>query len=284
MAFGTRLCRYAAASHVSPQPVTRPPSPSAEHQDEAAPSKTGGVIAVDRALLILDAFIGASEPLSLSEIARATSLVKPTVLRSLASLEKAGYVLRVADRRYALGAKAMEIGAAYTRNFRLDAVVMPALRRLTAETGESASFLVREAGKRVCLFRIDSPQRVREVAELNVAIFLDGTSGSRALLHDSVPVIGDQRPVYFTSGVNDPQSASISTPIYGMGHLIGALSLSAPVHRLSRDHAEQFARSLAFGADALSAQLGGRSFAQAGFALVEPSAERPPRPVRSAAR
>ena len=231
-------------------------------------AKAGGVIAVDRALSILDVFISADGALSLSEIAKKTGLVKPTVLRSLSSLERAGYILRIQDRRYQLGAKAIQLGASYTRNFRLESVVLPVLRRLTVDTEESASFFIREDGKRVCLFRVESSQTVRDVIDVNVARFLDGTSGSLALMHDSLPDELPGRAIYFTSGVNDAQAASIATPIYGMDRLVGSLSLSGPVQRFQAEQVEAFARLLAVNADDLSAKLGGRPRPADGIRLI----------------
>lgn len=249
----------------------KPAEGSAADEGAETATKTGGVIAVDRALSILDTFISATGALTLSEIAKATGLVKPTVLRSLSSLERGGYVLRVQDRRYQLGAKAIQLGASYTRNFRLESVVLPVLRRLTVDTDESASFFIREGGKRICLFRVESSQTVRDVIDVNVARFLDNTSGSLALMHDSLPDELPGRPIYFTSGVNDAQAASIATPIYGLDHLVGSLCLSGPVPRFQADQVEVFARSLAMNADDLSAKLGGRPRPADGVRIIASS-------------
>ena len=62
--------------------------------------KTQGVAAVQRALAILDTFAGAGSR-SLADIAKITGLAKPTVMRSLVSLDEAGYVVRLSDGRYA---------------------------------------------------------------------------------------------------------------------------------------------------------------------------------------
>ena len=70
--------------------------------------KTQGVAAVQRALAILDTFAGAGSR-SLADIAKITGLAKPTVMRSLVSLDEAGYVVRLSDGRYALGAKTFQL-------------------------------------------------------------------------------------------------------------------------------------------------------------------------------
>ena len=118
--------------------------------------KTQGVNAVERALSILDAFIGDGSR-GLAELAKVTGLAKPTALRSLISLEKAGYIVRLNDGRYQLGAKTMQLGTTYQANFRLDQHVLPVLKWLTEQTLESAAFHIREKNSRLCLFRVDSP-------------------------------------------------------------------------------------------------------------------------------
>ena len=60
------------------------------------PARKDGVTAAERALAILDAFIGDGSR-GLAELAKATALAKPTVLRLLVSLERAGYVVRLSD-------------------------------------------------------------------------------------------------------------------------------------------------------------------------------------------
>src|SRR5674476_291999 len=55
----------------------------------------------------------------------------------------------------------MQLGAAYTSNFRLDQHVLPVLQSLASGTRESAAFHIRQKDYRLCLFRFESPQAVR---------------------------------------------------------------------------------------------------------------------------
>src|ERR1700761_304535 len=84
---------------------------------QGAVRKAQGVNAVERALAVLDAFHGEGSR-GLAELAKATELAKPTILRLLVSLERSGYVVRLSDGRYQLGAKLMQLGATYRGNFR----------------------------------------------------------------------------------------------------------------------------------------------------------------------
>ena len=58
---------------------------------------TGGVAAVERALAILDAFTEQDRSLTLAQVATRTGFYKSTILRLAASLEKKGYLIRLAD-------------------------------------------------------------------------------------------------------------------------------------------------------------------------------------------
>lgn len=228
--------------------------------------KTQGVTAVDRALAILDAFIGDGSR-ALGEIAKATGLAKPTVLRSLISLDRAGYVVRLDDGRYQLGAKSMQLGEAYRRNFRLDQHVLPVLKALSRETLESSAFHIREKDSRLCLFRIDSPQPVRDVPRPAALVPLDVTSTGRVLATATWPEAGQrgETQVYASSSVFDVLTASISTAVFGVERrLVGALTVSGPVERFGRADVKAMARSLVQAARGLSQVLGAPSKPEAG--------------------
>lgn len=220
--------------------------------------KTQGVNAVDRALVILDSFLS-NGSWGLGEIAKATGLAKPTVMRSLVSLERAGYVVRLSDGRYQLGAKAMQLGMMYRASFRLDQHVLPLLRRLSQETLESSAFHIREKDSRLCLFRVESPQSVREVPPPIALVPLDATSTGQVLAASSWPTKERLATplVYASSGVFNVLTASISTAVFGMDRaLVGALTVSGPVQRFGRADIKAMARSLARAAHELSLVLG----------------------------
>lgn len=225
-----------------------------------AESKIRGVNAVERALAILDGFIGDDSP-SLAELARSTGLAKPTILRSLVSLEKSGYVVRLDSGRYQLGAKTVQLASAYTSSFRLDQHVLPVLKQLTEETRESAAFHIREKDSRLCLFRIDSPQVVRDVSQQVAPVPLDMTSTGRVLATATWPESerGAATParVYVSSGVYDVLTASISTAVFGVDRtLAGALTISGPVQRFGEADIRAMAKALARAAHRLSFTLG----------------------------
>jgi DNA-binding IclR family transcriptional regulator len=221
-----------------------PPAPTPKRQ---------GVNAAERAFAVLDAFIGNGSR-SLADLAKATELAKPTVLRLLVSLERSGYVVRLTDGRYQLGAKLMQLGATYRGNFRLDQHVLPVLEQLAAVTLESAAFHIREGEHRMLLFRVESTQSVRDFSKPASLVPLDETSTGRVLRTGP----GDRPvPVYASAGVYDAQTASVSTAVFAAGPaLAGALTVSGPIGRFDAAQVEAIAGHLAAAAWRLSTVLG----------------------------
>jgi DNA-binding IclR family transcriptional regulator len=225
-------------------------------QQQAA---VGGVLAVDRALTLLAAFSAEKPHCSLAELAAATQQYKSTVLRLLASLEHAHLVQRTADGRYALGAAVARLHAAYASGFSLEPVVVPVLRELVDATRESAAFHVRQGDQRLCLYRVDSPQPVRDHARAGDLLPLDHGTGGRVLMAFSgargaryAKIRHDQ--VLVASGDRVPELAGISAPVFGAaGELIGAVTLTMPAPRLNRAHAPH----VCLAAQRITASLGG---------------------------
>jgi len=227
----------------------RPARPSVADHD-AAP---GGAAAVDRALILLKLFGGASGPLQLSELADRAGLYKSTTLRLLASLEHAQLIVRQADGRYTLGPVIPWLHAAYAASFSLESVVMPALRRLVDATAETAAFHVRQGDHRVCMYRVDSPQPVREQVHVGDIMPLESGAGGRVLLAyagASGPIYADIRrqAVAVLSGDRVPDVAGISSPVFdASGVLVGAVTLVMPKERLQDrqvSHVVDTARSI----------------------------------------
>ncbi len=218
---------------------------------------------MNRALALLDVFMEGGMSLSLAELTKRTKLVKPTVLRLLLSLEHGGYVTRLENGQYQLGAKVMQLGTIYRTNFALDAHVLPVLRHLADVTGETSSFHVKEGNKRLCLFRADSPQAVRVFLLAGTVHPMDDTASGLVL--QAYHALGTQtqakKLVFRTSGVRDAQTASISTPVFGdKGRLVGALTVTGPVNRFETAASDKMAPHLLAAAGKLSRVLGAKTF------------------------
>jgi DNA-binding IclR family transcriptional regulator len=223
---------------------------------DAAP---GGAAAVDRAISVLAAFKTGDAALSLGEIAERTLLYKSTVLRLLASLEHARLIHRNADGRYTLGPEIARLYAAYSSSFSQEAAVVPLMEKLVAQTKESASFHVIQGAQRLCLYRVDSPQAVRDHIKTGDLLPLDkgvggrvlmAFSGARGKLYDEIR----EKKVASAIGDRAEGVAGISAPVFDATEkLAGAVTLTMPAMRFDR----KFEKPLRNAAVEMTRALGG---------------------------
>jgi DNA-binding IclR family transcriptional regulator len=228
---------------------------------KAAP---GGTAAVDRALSLLAAFDRGEQSLGLQDLAERTRMHKSTVLRLLASLQHAQLVLRLEDARYRLGPGIARLHAVYASSFSLEQVVVPELRELMRTTSESAAFHVRQGNERLCLYRVDSPNPVRDHIRAGDLLPLDrgagghvllAFGGKRGALYDEIRRDG----VAVMAGDRVPQLAGISAPCFDADdRLVGAVTLTMPIERLDPEHRHQVVRA----AGEISLRLGSSAAAE----------------------
>ena len=120
-----------------------------------------GVAAVDRAMLAVSAIGTSSSPITLSELSRRTGLYKSTLLRLLASLQKAALVVQRPDLTYVLGPFAFRLGRAYD-------VGLPQTQRV-GETPLSAFPSVAHGEPMLSLENTYSEEEVREFERVLVS-------------------------------------------------------------------------------------------------------------------
>ena len=236
---------------------------SEKNPPEQAAQAEGGVAAVDRAFAILGAFSIEQDCLTLAQISKRTGLYKSTILRLIASLEKAGFVRRQSDGRYSVGPEPLRLSQLYQTSFRLRDVIHPLLESIAEESGETSSFYVLENGSRVVLFRVE-PKRAVRVSVLEGARFSlqAGASGKilRAFSRSIDPALAEVRERFWASsfGERDPETTAVSVPVFAMGfELKGALTLSGPSDRLLKEHIEHAASILLRNAVIATSALGG---------------------------
>ena len=231
--------------------MPRKPKTGSIADHHAAP---GGGAAVDKAMTLLGAFRAGDQSLGLSDLAQRTRLYKSTTLRLLASLEHAHLVQRRDDGRYALGSEVARLHSVYLASFALDQVVLPILRELVAATGESAAYhVLQDQGaqqRRVCLYRVDSPQPVRDHIRAGDVLPTDRGSGARVLRAFSPQagaaastsdrqISATVREQGYFAAVGDrlAQVAGVSAPVFKAdGTLAGALTLTMPAERYQASH------------------------------------------------
>lgn len=234
--------------------------PSAEGTES---SGGGGVIAVTRALLILETFRIGERHLSLAEISRRTGLHNTTVLRLARTLALAGYMVQREEGEWRLGPAAGWLGARYQAGFDINNVVEPTLRALSQSTQESASFYVREGDERACIARVEGPQSVRHHVRIGMRLPLNLGAPGRVILAFS----GQSGAVYeairrkgyhVSMGEREAQVSSVAAPVFGLNwRLLGSMCISGPTSRLSQKLLESHAQTVMDAANRLSYALAG---------------------------
>jgi DNA-binding IclR family transcriptional regulator len=223
--------------------------------EQAAP---GGAAAVDRAVSLLAAFQPGDKALTVTVLAERTRLYKSTVLRLLASLAHGRLVQRTGEGHWALGPELARLAAIHAASFSLDQMVLPEMQALMQLTQESVSFHVRQGDQRLVLFRVDSPQLLRDhvragdVLPLGLGAggrVLSAYAGARGRIFDKV-----RRDGYvLVVGDRVPGLAGISAPVWNADkQLVGALTLTAPEQRVR----PQFVDAVRASAARLSKLLG----------------------------
>nr|WP_315239415.1 IclR family transcriptional regulator [uncultured Albidiferax sp.] len=230
---------------------------------ETSPADEGGVVAVTRALRLLEAFGTRHAQLTLAELSRHTGLHKTTVLRIARTLAQDQYLVQKDDGSWRLGRAAAWLGACYQASFNVHEVVEPVLRTLAQATGESASFYVREGDIRTCLVRVEGPQAIRHHVRVGAAMPLDRGAPGRVILAFSgepgEPYESIRRRGYHLSqGEREPEVSSVSAPIFGVQwRLLGSVCISGPTSRLHLARLEELAATVMDAANQLSYALAG---------------------------
>jgi len=229
----------------------------------AGPSTDGGVIAVKRALQILEVFEIGDQHLSLAEISRRTGLHNTTVLRLARTLALSGYMVQKEEGTWRLGAAAGWLGARYQAGFDINDVVEPTLRQLSADTQESASFYVREGDVRSCISRIEGPQSVRHHVRIGMRLPLNLGAPGKVILAFS-GIAGEEyetirrKGYHLSMGEREAEVSSVAAPVFGLNwRLLGSMCISGPTARLNKSKLQIHARTVMNAANQLSYALAG---------------------------
>lgn len=223
----------------------------------------GGVTAVTRALSLMEAFEIGEAGLSLAELSRRAGIHKTTVLRLARTLALSKYMVQTEDGQWRLGPAAGWLGARYQAGFDVNNVVEPTLHQLVKETGESASFYVREGDIRACVARVEGPAAVRHHVRIGERLPLDRGAPGRVILAFSgmagEPYEAIRKRGYHTSlGEREAEVSSVAAPVFGLNwRLLGSMCISGPSSRLTRAKLEKHAKVVIAAANQLSYALAG---------------------------
>jgi len=214
---------------------------------------------LERALLLLDELGGG--PRRLGPLAEKLGIHKSTVLRTLQTLERHGYVRRQGEApEFVLGLKVVELSSAVLEDLDVRQVARPELERLGAETGETIHLAVRDGAEVVYVDKVESIHPVRmysrvgargpayctgvgkvllaylpveEWPDMDQRRFTDSTLTTKeALVEDGAGI--RERGWGWDEQEHEETIRCIAAPVFGpAGDAVAAVSVSVPTSRLS---------------------------------------------------
>jgi len=239
---------------------------------------------------ILDCFTSNVRELSVSEIARQTSMPKSTAHRIIDSMKACGFLEQDATReRYRLGMKLFEYGSVVLSNMELNRVAGPFVEALTKRAGESGHvcvfngshmLLVRRAASRASLAQntlttmeesacyatgvgkaalaYQSEAIIARIINAGLVPFTANTITDPRRLHDELALVRE-RGYAIDNCEHESDRCCVAAPIRNSnGRVFASISLSGPSRRLSMERLTALAPLVQDHAASISAQLGYR--------------------------
>ena len=124
--------------------------------------------------------------MTLSAVAAATGLARPTARRILLTLEELGYV-RQADTGFTLTPRVLDLGVTYMTSLGLWDVARPHVEALVATTGESSSIAQLDGSDIVYVARVAVPKIITLAVSIGTRFPALQTSLGKVLLADLGP-------------------------------------------------------------------------------------------------
>lgn len=137
--------------------------------------------ALARGLDVLRCFQPGRPAMSLSEVATAAGLARPTARRILITLEQLGYV-RGGEQGFSLTPRVLELGMAYVGAMNLWELAGPHLRQLVEQTHESSSIAQLDGSDIVYVARVAVPKLVALAVTIGTRFPAVQTSLGKVLL------------------------------------------------------------------------------------------------------
>ncbi|MBZ5487653.1 helix-turn-helix domain-containing protein [Halomonas aquamarina] len=166
----------------------------------ASAAKAGGghSQSLVRGLTLLEYLAASPRGLALSEVAEKAELAPSTTHRLLQALQSQGFVTQENEQGlWRIDVKTFRIGNSFLEARDVVAKSRPFLRRLTAETGETANLGIRDGDTAVFLAQHESPQMMRMITRLGSRAPLHASGVGKALL---AWMPADERERFMTGG------------------------------------------------------------------------------------
>ena len=134
--------------------------------------------AVGRALAIFDAFDNDHLSLSLQEIAERIRMPKTTAFRLVATLERAGFLIRMDNQQYCLSLKVARLGGLVRSTLNVRDIARPVMLEVNEKTQETITLNTVVGNDRMVLEVVDTPSPLMSMARLgqHMPLFLGASS------------------------------------------------------------------------------------------------------------
>jgi DNA-binding IclR family transcriptional regulator len=208
--------------------------------DDPVVSPLSGVGVLDKAMAIIERL--EEGPCFLADLASGTRLPRATAHRLAVALETHGLVSRDPGGRFVLGQRLVGLGRAAGQGQRsLADAATPALAVLRDRTGESTQLYVPSGTQRVCVVSLESPHSLRTIVPIGAVLPMDRGSAGHVL--QATPQ-AEKRGWVQSVEERERGVASVSAPVRQDGVIIGAVSVSGPIERTSRQPGRRYAEAV----------------------------------------
>jgi len=252
-----------------------------------------GIEGANRVADILMLFLGDSEEMGVTQVARALDRSKAVVHRTLQSLVSRQLLEQdPISRTYRLGPTAAAIGARALRDCDLRVVAEPILRELRDQTQETTTLSQRIGLDRSYIVQFPSPQEIKMLVEIGRRFPLHAGSSSKVILsnmdaHEQQLVVDGaleritpntvidptdlldelmhvrEQGFAVSSGERQPGAGAIAAPVFNLSHrVIGAISVCGPQQRFDEERIAHLTPLVLEAAEKISVGMGWQSRAK----------------------
>jgi DNA-binding IclR family transcriptional regulator len=246
-------------------------------------SKSAPVGVIAKVLRILECLDQYPAGLQLREVAAKTGINKSTVHRFLTHLEAEAYLFRDQEGTYMLGPKLVRLGGGVNVHGQLSKIARPVLEKLWKVSDETVNLAVLDGLSVLYLDVLESPHTFRLVSRVGMRREVHCTSLGKAILANlddekrkleifaSIQTLTNiaklKKDLVLTRergySLDDEEVVAgarcIGAAILGLdGAVAGAISVSGPVSRVSKERLPFFQNEISKAAREISARLGYR--------------------------